>query len=248
MRNRPIVDICAYRPSVTIASQVLSLDIAQPAQLLEKRAIKSDARVVDQSGGTRGADDRNPMMVRKLPRPNRLQRRREQKTNREVAPPHSVTSSAKWLSTLPVGHLTRPLPRGGRYYPTAFLSRIALKAPLPNRRSRAAKRHAVGFGSRSTSTGVWFGSRGWSSSCLLPERPDLWRRTTSSEPRSRTSPAKLRRRQLTKDVRVPDFTERRAGLAPAIISTPGQRASRRRDTAGSWIRARAASRRPPRVR
>jgi hypothetical protein len=78
----------------------LSFDVAQPAELLEKCAISSNSGVADQSDGTCGANDRNSGLLHPLLRPPRSRGGRERQSDREVAPPHSITarrSSAPFL-------------------------------------------------------------------------------------------------------------------------------------------------------
>src|SRR5208282_3717887 len=74
---------------IALDGEVLSLDVAQPAQLLEKRPPEGRSRLTDVSDGTRGDDDRNPVMLRRLLRQRRRDCSREQQTHREIAPPHS---------------------------------------------------------------------------------------------------------------------------------------------------------------
>jgi hypothetical protein len=50
--------------------EVLSLDIAQPTQLLEKRLPEAKCLVIDAGGGTGGDNDRNPTLLRRLLRPH----------------------------------------------------------------------------------------------------------------------------------------------------------------------------------
>src|SRR6202035_5276834 len=79
--------------------EVLSLDIAQPGQLLEKCLKRVNSRIVDTSGGACG-NDRDPVLLHPLLRPPRSRGGRKRQSDREVAPPHSITarrSSAPFL-------------------------------------------------------------------------------------------------------------------------------------------------------
>ena len=89
---------------ISVDCEVLSLDIAQSAQLLEKRPKDRDSRVVDASDGT-CCNDRNPVRLRPLLRPHRSRGSGEQQPCREVAPSHSITSSARARSK---GGIVRP--------------------------------------------------------------------------------------------------------------------------------------------
>jgi hypothetical protein len=76
---------------IPLDGEALSLDIAQPAQLREK--CLKNGTPVDKSNRTWN-NDRNPMLLRRLLRRCRWHGGREQQTHREIAPPHSITSSA----------------------------------------------------------------------------------------------------------------------------------------------------------
>ena len=80
---------------IPLDGEVLSLDIAQPAQLLPKRLPIPAFRVVDAGDGTCGDDDRNPVLLRPLLRLHRLGCSREQQAYSEIPPPHSISSSAR---------------------------------------------------------------------------------------------------------------------------------------------------------
>jgi hypothetical protein len=79
---------------IPLHGEVLSLDITQPAQLLENRLVETKSPLVDAIDGNCGFDDRNPVLLRSLLRPHRLPRAREQQTGREIASSHIITSSA----------------------------------------------------------------------------------------------------------------------------------------------------------
>jgi hypothetical protein len=53
------------------------------------------SRFADESDRTCWDDDRNPVLFRRLLRSCHSDRGREQQTNREIAPPHSMISSAR---------------------------------------------------------------------------------------------------------------------------------------------------------
>src|SRR5260370_15444103 len=79
---------------IALDGEVLSLDIAQMAQLLPERLPKATIWIVDAGHGA-CFNDRDPVLLRPFLRPRRWHRSREQQTNREIAPPHSITSSAR---------------------------------------------------------------------------------------------------------------------------------------------------------
>jgi len=79
---------------ISLDGEVLALDIAQPSQLVEKRRPSPRPCVAEVSDRARGSDDRDPVLLRALLRLHRSRRGREQQTNREITPPHSITSSA----------------------------------------------------------------------------------------------------------------------------------------------------------
>src|ERR1700737_2405963 len=80
---------------IPLDGEVLFLDIAQPAQLPEKRLPGTSSGVADACDGTCRNDDRNPVLLRAFLRPHRSWGAREQQTDREIAPSHSITSSAR---------------------------------------------------------------------------------------------------------------------------------------------------------
>jgi hypothetical protein len=87
----------ALGPALTripLDGEILSLDVAQPAQLLEKRLPGANSRSADGSDGTCRDDDRNAVLLPPLLRPHRTCGGREQQTNREIASSHIITSSA----------------------------------------------------------------------------------------------------------------------------------------------------------
>ena len=104
----------AFGPPLTgipFDGEVLSLDIAQPAQLLPKRVPQVTSRVVDTRDRTSANDDRDPVLLRRPLRPHRLRRYRKQQTDCEIAPPHSITSWAIAPARSVGGdRLTRPPP------------------------------------------------------------------------------------------------------------------------------------------
>jgi hypothetical protein len=63
----------------------------------------------------------------------------------EVATPHSISSWAKWLSTLSVGHCSDP-PRGGRYLPDGTYEKDSAKGGFSQ--LSVQRRRAVGRGVR----------------------------------------------------------------------------------------------------
>ena len=97
---------------IPLDREVLSLDIPQPAQLLPKCLPSVTCRVVNAGGGTRSDDDRNPVLFGPLLRPHSTYRGCEQEAGREIAPPHSITSSAV------------PSNAGGKARPSAFAAFI----------------------------------------------------------------------------------------------------------------------------
>ena len=95
---------------IPLDCKILSLDIAQPAQLSEKTLVEAEPYEVatgfaDDGDGTCGDDDRNPALLPPLLRLDRSDCGREQQTNCEIAPPHSMISSAPASS---VGGMVRP--------------------------------------------------------------------------------------------------------------------------------------------
>ena len=51
---------------IPLDCEILSLDIAQPDQLREKRPIEADAGIADRSEGAGGADDGDPVLLCRL--------------------------------------------------------------------------------------------------------------------------------------------------------------------------------------
>jgi hypothetical protein len=55
---------------IPLDGEVLSLDIARPAQLLEERSPEAISSGAHESGGSCGGDDRHPVLLRPLLRPH----------------------------------------------------------------------------------------------------------------------------------------------------------------------------------
>ena len=79
---------------IPLDGEVFALDVAQPAQLCPKRLPSVTSRVIEAGHRTRSDDNRNPVLLRRFLRPARSWCGREQQTDRQIAPPHSMTSSA----------------------------------------------------------------------------------------------------------------------------------------------------------
>ena len=79
---------------ISLDGEVLALDVAQAAQLCPKRLSSVTSRVIEAGHRTRSDDNRNPVLRRRFLRPARSWCGREQQTDRQIAPPHSMTSSA----------------------------------------------------------------------------------------------------------------------------------------------------------
>src|SRR6516162_1026895 len=85
---------------ISLDCQVLSLDIAQPAQLLKERLVEAASHGVaghfaDAGDRATGHDDCNSVLLRPFQRRCRWCSGRNQQTDREIAPFHSITSSAR---------------------------------------------------------------------------------------------------------------------------------------------------------
>jgi hypothetical protein len=76
---------------IALDGEVVALDIAQPAQLIEKRRPSPRPCVAEVSDRPRWGDDRDPVLLRALPRLHRLGGGREQQNHREIAPSRSTT-------------------------------------------------------------------------------------------------------------------------------------------------------------
>src|ERR1700758_5009793 len=88
-RARSAIALGPALARISLDCEVLSLDIARPAQLLKKRPPGANSRVADAGDGACGNDDRYPALFRRLLRPQRLRGGRPQQTRRHIAPPHS---------------------------------------------------------------------------------------------------------------------------------------------------------------
>ena len=90
---------------ISLDGEVLSLNIPQPPQLPEHRLPEGMSRFADESDRTCRDDNRNPVLLRPLLRARRSSSGREQQSGSEIAPPHSITSSATASSA---GGMVRP--------------------------------------------------------------------------------------------------------------------------------------------
>src|SRR5271166_4309168 len=86
---------CGFRLTTSRARSAKPSGRPSPAQLVENPLIKSTSPTsADTRDWTRGDDDRNPVLLRRLLRPHFWRCGSEQQTDGELAPPHSITLSA----------------------------------------------------------------------------------------------------------------------------------------------------------